>query len=142
VKEKALTRRDQSKVEVQPEPSKILELAPRIYQFRGEKPGSHVYLIKGNTKNVLIDTGVAGKFPVLKRRFTELDMRVKDVNLIILTHEHYDHIGATAFFQTNWSYRMNLSPSESTRTNPVSPSGWISGWRTVLSLTLVIMNFR
>lgn len=98
MKEKPLSPRVQTKAEVQPEASKVVELMPGIYQFRGEKPGSHVYLIKGDTKNVLIDTGVAGKFPVLKRRFTELDMRVKDVNLIILTHEHYDHIGATAFF--------------------------------------------
>ena len=96
--ERPLTRRDHSKVEVQPEPSKVIELAQGIYQLRGEKPGSHVYLIKGDTKNVLIDTGVAGKFPALKDRLTELGLRVRDVNLIILTHEHYDHIGATAFF--------------------------------------------
>jgi hydroxyacylglutathione hydrolase len=98
VKEKPLSPRAQTRTEVQPEPSNIIELAPGIYQFRGEKPGSHVYLIKGDTKNVLIDTGVAGKFPVLKRRLTELGLHVRDVNLIILTHEHYDHIGATAFF--------------------------------------------
>jgi glyoxylase-like metal-dependent hydrolase (beta-lactamase superfamily II) len=98
VKEKPLTRRGRTKVEVQPEPSKLIELSPGIYLFRGEKPGSHFFLIKGDTKNVLIDTGVSGKFPVLKHRLAELDMRVKDVNLIILTHEHYDHIGATAFF--------------------------------------------
>ena len=98
MKEKPLNRGVQAKAEVQPEPSKVIELAPGIWQLRGEKPGSHVYLIKGNTKNVLIDTGVAGKFPVLKRRLTEAGLRVKDVNLIILTHEHYDHIGATAFF--------------------------------------------
>jgi glyoxylase-like metal-dependent hydrolase (beta-lactamase superfamily II) len=98
VKEKPLNPRVPTKAEVQPEPPKVIELVPRIYQLRGEKPGSHVYLIKGDTKNVLIDTGVAGKFPVLKRRLTELGLHVKDVNLIILTHEHYDHIGATAFF--------------------------------------------
>jgi glyoxylase-like metal-dependent hydrolase (beta-lactamase superfamily II) len=98
VKEKPLSPRAQTKAEVQPEPSKVIELAPGIYQLRGEKPGSHVYLIKGHTKNVLIDTGVAGKFPVLKRRLAELSLHVRDVNLIILTHEHYDHIGATAFF--------------------------------------------
>jgi glyoxylase-like metal-dependent hydrolase (beta-lactamase superfamily II) len=98
VKEKPFSIRAQAKAEVGPEPSKVVELAPGIYQFRGEKPGSHVYLIKGDTKNVLIDTGVAYKFPVLKRRFAELGMHVKDVNLIVLTHEHYDHIGATAFF--------------------------------------------
>jgi hydroxyacylglutathione hydrolase len=98
VKEKPLNPRVRTKAEVRPEPSKVIELVPGIYQLRGEKPGSHVYLIKGDTKNVLIDTGVAGKFPVLKRRLTELGMHIKDVNLIILTHEHYDHIGATAFF--------------------------------------------
>jgi hydroxyacylglutathione hydrolase len=98
VKEKPLTRRNQSKVEVQPEPSKVTELVPGIYQFHGEKPGSHVYLIKGDTKNALIDTGVAGKFPVLKHRLNALNLSVRDINLIILTHEHYDHIGATAFF--------------------------------------------
>ena len=98
MKKKQFGTREQTKAEVQPEPSKVIELAPEIYQFRGEKPGSHVYLIKGDSKNVLIDTGVAGKFPVLKRRLIELSLRVRDVNLIILTHEHYDHIGATAFF--------------------------------------------
>jgi hydroxyacylglutathione hydrolase len=98
VKEKPLSPRVQTKSEAQSEPPKVIELMPRIYQLRGEKPGSHVYLIKGDTKNVLIDTGMAGKFPILKRRLTELGLRVRDVHLIILTHEHYDHIGATAFF--------------------------------------------
>lgn len=98
MKEKPLSPRVRTKAEVQPETSKVVELMPGIYQLRGEKPGSHVYLIKGDTKNVLIDTGVAAKFIVLKRRLTELGMRVRDINLIILTHEHYDHIGATAFF--------------------------------------------
>jgi hydroxyacylglutathione hydrolase len=98
MKEKPLRSQVQTKAEAQSEPPKVIELVPRIYQLRGEKPGSHVYLIKGDTKNVLIDTGVAGKFPVLKRRLTELGLRVRDINLVILTHEHYDHIGATAFF--------------------------------------------
>lgn len=98
MKEKPSGVQKQTKIKAQPEQPRIIELAPGIYQFRSEKPGSHVYLIKGNTKNVLIDTGVASRFEVLKDRFAELDMRVKDVNLIVLTHEHYDHIGATAFF--------------------------------------------
>jgi glyoxylase-like metal-dependent hydrolase (beta-lactamase superfamily II) len=98
MKEKPLRPRVPTEAQVQPEPSKVVELATGIYQFRGEKPGSHVYLIKGDSKNVLIDTGVAGKFQVLKGRLAELGLRPRDINLVILTHEHYDHIGATAFF--------------------------------------------
>jgi hydroxyacylglutathione hydrolase len=98
VKKKRVIPQVQTKGQVQPEQSQVIELVPGIYQLRGEKPGSHVYLIKGDTKNTLIDTGVAGKFPVLKRRLAELGLHVRDINLVILTHEHYDHIGATAFF--------------------------------------------
>jgi glyoxylase-like metal-dependent hydrolase (beta-lactamase superfamily II) len=98
VKEKPPSPRAQAKADVQPEQSSVVELVPGIHQLRGEKPGSHVYLIKGDSRNVLIDTGVAGKFAVLRERLAELGLHVKDVDLIILTHEHYDHIGATAFF--------------------------------------------
>ena len=98
MKEKPLNPRMRTKAEVQSEPSEAIELVPGIYQLRGEKPGSHVYLIKGDTKNVLIDTGFAGTFPLLERKLAELGLRVRDVSLIVLTHEHVDHIGATAFF--------------------------------------------
>jgi len=98
VRRDSSSSRRRTKPASRPQASGAIELVPGIYHFRGEKPGSHVYLIKGDAKTVLVDTGVAGKFPVLKRRLAELGLRVRDVNLIILTHEHYDHIGATAFF--------------------------------------------
>lgn len=80
------------------EKPKILELRPNIYQIRAERPGSHVYLIKGKMKNLLIDTGMAAHFPNLKERLAEVALKPSDIHLIILTHEHFDHIGASAFF--------------------------------------------
>jgi glyoxylase-like metal-dependent hydrolase (beta-lactamase superfamily II) len=71
---------------------------PGIYQFRSEKPGSHIYLIRGNSKNVLIDTGTTSHFPLLKSRLSDIGLRVRDIHLLLLTHEHFDHIGATSFF--------------------------------------------
>jgi glyoxylase-like metal-dependent hydrolase (beta-lactamase superfamily II) len=76
----------------------MVELRPNIFQIRGERPGSHVYLIKGRVKNVMIDTGAASNFPYLKERLSEVGLQPKDIHLIILTHEHFDHIGATPFF--------------------------------------------
>jgi len=81
-----------------PSLNKITELRPGIYQFYGEKPGSHVYLIRGSNKNVLIDTGIATNFPYIKECLRELGLRTKDTQFVILTHEHPDHIGATVFF--------------------------------------------
>ena len=90
--------RERTQAGVQQERPQIIELRPNIYQFRSERPGSNIYLIKGDAKNVLIDTGTTSSFPLLKSRLSELGLRVRDINLILLTHEHFDHIGATAFF--------------------------------------------
>lgn len=78
--------------------SRTVELRPNIYLIKAEKPGSHVYVIKGDDKNVLIDTGMTANFPRLKASLQELGLKPKDVHFIILTHEHFDHIGATTYF--------------------------------------------
>lgn len=76
----------------------IVELRPGIFEIQGEKPGSNVYLIKGTNKNVLIDTGTARNYPVLEKSLSELGLQPADIHFIILTHEHFDHTGATSFF--------------------------------------------
>lgn len=80
------------------EPPKTIEVRPDIYQFRSEKPGSHIYLIRGRAKSVLIDTGTTKHFPLLKSRLSDVGLRVQDIDLVLLTHEHFDHIGATTYF--------------------------------------------
>lgn len=80
-----------------PNKSDIVELRPNIYQIRLGFPSSHCYLIKGKPKNVLIDTGMAFTYPKLVTCLAELGLEPRDIHLIILTHEHVDHIGATAY---------------------------------------------
>jgi hydroxyacylglutathione hydrolase len=41
---------------------------------------------------------VSRNFYLLKERLAELELRPEDINFIILTHEHFDHTGATAYF--------------------------------------------
>ncbi|SPF48695.1 conserved hypothetical protein [Syntrophobacter sp. SbD1] len=84
-----------------PKKSRILELRPNIFQIRSERPGSHVYLVRGLNKNVLIDTGTDSNYPNLTDSLEEIGLKPSDIHLIILTHEHFDHIGAGSyFFQT------------------------------------------
>jgi hydroxyacylglutathione hydrolase len=78
--------------------SRIVEVRAGIYQLLGEKPGSHVYLIQGWDKNVLIDTGISSNFRNLVECFKQLGLKANSIDLVVLTHEHFDHIGAAAFF--------------------------------------------
>lgn len=78
----------------------IVEIRPDIYKFPAVGQGSHVYLIKGQDKNVLIDTGIAEKYPFLRKRLRKINMSPRTIDLIILTHEHFDHIGATSHFRS------------------------------------------
>lgn len=78
--------------------ARIIELKPNIYLVLGVKPSSHVYLIKGLERNLLIDSGMVDNFDNLKTCLAEVGLGIDDIDLVILTHEHFDHIGATTLF--------------------------------------------
>jgi hydroxyacylglutathione hydrolase len=77
----------------------VTELNPGIFQIRGLNGSSHSYVIKGDYMNVMIDSGSDQNFPVLQRGLKKIGMRVRDINLVINSHEHCDHIGANRYFQ-------------------------------------------
>jgi len=74
-------------------------LRPNLYQFYSHGAGCHVYLIIGDDLNVFIDTGIISKFNSLNYLLTtEIGLRVEDIDLVINTHEHFDHISSNAYF--------------------------------------------
>lgn len=60
----------------------------------------NVYLVKGDALT-LIDTGVHTKESkeALSYQLGELGLKIKDIELVILTHHHPDHAGALGFFE-------------------------------------------
>lgn len=80
----------------EPEAAEIVELAPGVFQL-GVKGGSRIYLIRGSRKNLLIDTGLPSAFPILEQQLGRLGLGVGDLHLVVLTHEHVDHIGGVPF---------------------------------------------
>jgi glyoxylase-like metal-dependent hydrolase (beta-lactamase superfamily II) len=77
----------------------VTELNEGIFQIRGLGGSSHSYVLKGDYMNVMIDSGSDQNFPVLERGLRHIGMKVRDVNLVINSHEHCDHIGANRYFQ-------------------------------------------
>ena len=90
----------------------VLELNPGIFQIRGLKGSSHSYVIKGRYINVMIDSGSDQNFPVLERGLFRIGLKVRDINLLINSHEHCDHIGANRYFHDSTmiaAYRLAAS---------------------------------
>ena len=77
----------------------IIELQPNIFRLKGEGSSSHSYLIRGDYKNVLIDSGVDKNFSKLQKSLLTLGHKIRDIDIVINTHEHFDHIGANRYFQ-------------------------------------------
>jgi len=73
-------------------------LRPNIYQFESKGAGCNVYLIIGELLNILIDTGIITKFNSLNYLLTtEVGLKIEDINLVINTHEHFDHISSNSY---------------------------------------------
>lgn len=77
----------------------VTELNSGIFQIRGLNGSSHSYVIKGDFMNVMIDSGSDQNFLVLQRGLRKIGLKVRDIQLVINSHEHCDHIGANRYFQ-------------------------------------------
>jgi hydroxyacylglutathione hydrolase len=77
----------------------ILEIQSNIFMIRGTGKSSHSYVIKGDRGNMLIDSGLDSNFQVLQDRLLQLGLKIRDIDIVVNTHEHFDHIGANRYFQ-------------------------------------------
>ncbi|KHD36712.1 beta-lactamase [Clostridium acetobutylicum] len=68
------------------------EIINNVYMLDGTN-SSHVYFIKQNGNNILIDTGMVGLFKKIESELNSVDLNIKDINNILLTHHDIDHIG-------------------------------------------------
>ena len=54
---------------------------------------TNTYLIRGEKGTLLFDTGWAGTFPALCRAMGEIKVPVQDIDYILISHFHPDHMG-------------------------------------------------
>jgi len=76
----------------------IHPITSNIWQFKFKKFGSYVYLIKLKEKNILIDTSSPDNLPELESDLKELGLSLDEINIVILTHNHWDHLGGIILF--------------------------------------------
>jgi glyoxylase-like metal-dependent hydrolase (beta-lactamase superfamily II) len=72
----------------------------------------YVYLVYGSNGICLIDTGVASSEEAIFDYIRKTDRKVSDISLIIQTHSHPDHIGATRTIKGETGCAVAVHPSE------------------------------
>ncbi|KNZ42757.1 MBL fold metallo-hydrolase [Acetobacterium bakii] len=68
-----------------------MEIIENVYQLDCSE-GSHIFLIKSND-SVLIDTGMPGQKNKIITEIERLNIPIKTIKKILLTHHDIDHIG-------------------------------------------------
>jgi len=46
-----------------------------------------------------VDSGTAKDFPTLEDELNDIGLKPKDIDIVVNTHEHFDHIGGNLFLQ-------------------------------------------
>ncbi len=74
------------------------QLKHNVWKISFAHFGSYVYLIKLDDKNILIDTGSRANRTELKKDLAEINTPLSEINILILTHNHFDHTGNIEIF--------------------------------------------
>jgi len=77
----------------------IKEIKDNIWQLSFHLFGSTIFILKLSKKTILIDVSSKLTLPELVKDLAELKLDPADVDIIILTHKHFDHDGNLSLFK-------------------------------------------
>ena len=62
---------------------------------------TNTVLIRDEDRNILVDPGILqlGRYGAMHARLKELGMEPKDIDMVVNTHCHYDHVEANYIFR-------------------------------------------
>ncbi|OGJ21492.1 hypothetical protein A3K73_00830 [Candidatus Pacearchaeota archaeon RBG_13_36_9] len=85
----------------------INKIKNNVFQLYFKEFGSCVYLLLLNGLRVLVDTSSKENKEELLKDLQELDIKPEEVNIILLTHTHWDHTGNLPVFKNAEIYDAN-----------------------------------
>jgi len=72
--------------------------------------GITVLLVASDEGHVLLDTGTAGAAPLVAANIEALGLKLSDVEWIVTSHEHHDHVGGVAELKRRTGAQIASSP--------------------------------
>ena len=101
----------------------INKIKPNIFQLNFKTFGSTVYLIKLNNQNILIDTSSKENQQELLEDLTQLNINPENIDTLILTHSHYDHVGNNDLFKNAKTITNNNTNDLPKELKPIQTPG-------------------
>jgi hydroxyacylglutathione hydrolase len=81
----------------------LILAAPDVYQVRFKNRAANAYLVVGSRRTILIDVGLSTNYAHLLACLGHVGVTPDKIDMVVLSHEHLDHIGA-AFHFTGRTY--------------------------------------
>jgi glyoxylase-like metal-dependent hydrolase (beta-lactamase superfamily II) len=89
---------------------KVNEIAQGIYLIGGPElscpEDAASFVIDFDGALVMIDSGAGESAHILKQHIEDAGLNPRDISTLILTHNHIDHIGAAAYFRSNFGCKI------------------------------------
>jgi glyoxylase-like metal-dependent hydrolase (beta-lactamase superfamily II) len=76
----------------------LIEAAPDIYQVRFKNRAANAYLVKGSRRTIMVDVGLSSNYSHLLTCLEHVGVTPGKIDMVVLSHEHLDHIGAAYHF--------------------------------------------
>src|SRR5260221_13543960 len=76
----------------------LIQAAEDVYQIRFKNRAANAYLVRGKSRTIMIDVGLSSNYPALLECLQYLGCPPDKIDMMVLSHEHLDHIGAAYHF--------------------------------------------
>jgi glyoxylase-like metal-dependent hydrolase (beta-lactamase superfamily II) len=76
----------------------LIRAADDVYQIRFKNRAANAYLVVGSKRTIMIDVGLSSNYPHLLTCLDHVGITPEKIDMVVLSHEHLDHIGAAYHF--------------------------------------------
>jgi len=76
----------------------LILAAPDVYQVRFKNRAANAYIVKGSKRTIMVDVGLSSNYPHLLTCLDHVGVAPDKIDMVVLSHEHLDHIGAAYHF--------------------------------------------
>jgi glyoxylase-like metal-dependent hydrolase (beta-lactamase superfamily II) len=90
----------------------LIEAADNVYQIRFNSRAANAYLVKGSARTIMIDVGLSSNFSHVLKCLGQVGITPAMIDMVVLSHEHLDHIGAAHHFAGSYIAAHRLAANK------------------------------